>query len=205
MTIMRSALTPSWAPFLSISPPPPVFSTSTTLLTTKLLAEETSESALLSSESAHSQVGNIGRTYKSTSCFVEKRIMLSCKALVVKRCRQQSQTFHIWWLLQKILRLSGGLSPPTTLPWLPCPNRFYKRDIVCTCLWAIPDAKRSKMNIRKSWVVTREMERGLSTHKEKDNVEYEERSTQHERNKSEPTLKIALIQKEGNNCVYVHM
>ena len=37
------------------------------------------------------------------------------------------------------------------------------------------------------------MERGLSTHKEKDDVEYEERSTQHERNKSEPTLKIALI------------
>ena len=124
-------------------PPPPVFSTSTTLLTV-LLAEETSESALLSSESAHSQVGNIGRTYKSTFCFVKKRIMLSCKALVVKRCRQQSQTFHIWWLLQKILRLSGGLSPPTTLPWLPCPNRFYKRDIVCTCLWAVPDAKRSK-------------------------------------------------------------
>ena len=61
------------------------------------------------------------------------------------------------------------------------------------------------MNIRKSWVVTREMERGLSTHKEKDDVEYEERSTQHERNKSEPTLKIALIQEEGNNCVYVHM
>ena len=204
MTIMRSALTPSWAPFLSFSPPPPVFSTSTTLLTV-LLAEETSESALLSSESAHSQVGNIGRTYKSTFCFVKKRIMFSCKARVVKRCRQQSQTFHIWWLLQKILRLSGGLSPPTTLPWLPCPNRFYKRDIVCTCLWAIPDAKRSKMNMRKSWVVTREMERGLSTHKEKDNVEYEERSTQHARNKSEPTLKIALIQKEGNNCVYVHM
>ena len=205
VTIMRSALTPSWAPFLSFSPPPPVFSTSTTLLTTVLLAEETSESALLSSESAHSQVGNMGRTYKSTFCFVEKRIMLSCKARVVKRCRQQSQTFHIWWLLQKILRLSGGLSPPTTLPWPPCPNRFYKRDIVCTCLWAIPDAKRSKMNIRKSWVVTREMERGLSTLKEKDDVKYEERSTQHEKNKSKPTLKIALIQKEGNNCVYVHM
>ena len=28
---------------------------------------------------------------------------------------------------------------------------------------------------------------------------------QYERNKSEPTLKIALIQKEGNNCFYVHM
>ena len=76
MTIMRSALTPSWAPLLSFSPPP-VFSTSTTLLTV-LLAEETSESALLSSESAHSQVGNIGRTYKSTFCFVKERIMLSC-------------------------------------------------------------------------------------------------------------------------------
>ena len=61
------------------------------------------------------------------------------------------------------------------------------------------------MNIRKSCVVTREMERRLSTHKEKENVEYEECSRQYERNKSEPTLKIALIQKEGNNCVYVHM
>ena len=49
------------------------------------------------------------------------------------------------------------------------------------------------------------MERSLSAHKEKDNVEYEECSRQYERNKLEPTLKIALIQKEGNNCVYVHM